>query len=223
VALQAERLSSLPPGTPTAFEWVPRPQAVALDLAIQAAGLVSVPVTDPAEAPGRGARRWAKDIKDEKDSKDGKDLPEAGGVVVAGPRVVSQEEMVAAAERIQETAGSGREREIVVIGRSPELWIDRVFLAWATLYGAAILLASDPSSLVGSAVWARPTLFHGTAAEIAALRRAVEQERPPFWDRKRDRLPFGRLRTVLWSGGGPPEEERRFWEGRGVRIAPLLS
>jgi len=32
--------------TPTAFLWYPHPPAVALDLAIQAAGLISVPVTD---------------------------------------------------------------------------------------------------------------------------------------------------------------------------------
>ena len=51
-----------------------------------------------------------------------------------------------------------------------------------------------------------------------ALRRAVEQEKRPFWDRKRDRLPFGRLRTVLWSGEEPPPEDRRFWEERGVRL-----
>lgn len=131
-------------------------------------------------------------------------------------REVAQEELVAAAERLQEAIG-GAEREIVVVGRAPERWADRAFFSWATVAGAAVLLAPDPSSLVGTAVWARPTVFHGTAGELAALRRAVEQEKPPFWDRKADRLPFGRLRVVLCEESA--EEERRFWEGRGVRVA----
>jgi hypothetical protein len=135
----------------------------------------------------------------------------AGGVVI-GDREVSQPELIAAASAVQEALAPGTgEREIAVIGR-----LGRVLLSWSTVYGAALLLAPTPESLVGSAVWARPTVFCGNASEMAAFRRAVEQERPPFWDRRKDRLPFGRLRTVLWSAGGPSEEERRFWESRGV-------
>jgi hypothetical protein len=111
----------------------------------------------------------------------------------------------------------GEGREIVVIARAPEDWADRLFLSWATLTGAAILLAPDPSSLVGSAIWARPTVFHGTAAELRALRRAVEEEKPPFWDRKAGRLPFGRLRVVLCEE--PFEED--FWRERRVRPGRL--
>jgi hypothetical protein len=132
--------------------------------------------------------------------------------VVVGDREVSQEELVTAAAAFQEAlAPGGGEREIAVIGR-----LDRVLLSWSTMYGSALLLAPSPESLVGSAVWARPTVFCGDASELSALRHAVEQEKPPFWDRRKDRLPFGRLRTVLWSGDGPPEEERGFWESRGV-------
>jgi len=131
-------------------------------------------------------------------------------------RKVTQEELIAAAERLQEAIG-GAEREIVVVGRAPERWADRAFFSWATVAGAAVLLAPDPSSLVGTAVWARPTVFHGSSAEVAALRRAVEQEKPRFWERRAGRLPFGRLRVVLCEE--PAEEERRFWEGRGVRVA----
>jgi hypothetical protein len=189
---------------------------VALDLAIQAAGLVSVPVSDPAAAAGRA---WVdeKDINDSKDGKDDKDLPDrpAGGVV-AGLEELSQEELIAAADRIQEAVGQGRGREIVVLGRSPERWPDRALLSWATVQGAAVLLAPDPASLIASAVWARPTLFYGNTAELAAFRRAVEEEQPPFWARKQGRLPFGRLWTVLCERE-ISLEDRRFWEGRGVR------
>ncbi|MFP5287115.1 MAG: hypothetical protein ACLGI9_15345, partial [Thermoanaerobaculia bacterium] len=75
----------------------------------------------------------------------------------------------------------------------------------------------DPASLIGSAVWARPTVFHGTAAELKALRLAVEQEKPPFWDRRAGRLPFGRLRVVLCE---EPVEEG-FWVEHGVRLERL--
>jgi hypothetical protein len=105
----------------------------------------------------------------------------------------------------------------VVAGRAPERWADRAFFSWATVHGAAILLAPDPSSLIGSAVWARPTVFHGTAAELKALRRAVEEEKPPFWERRAGRLPFGRLRVVLCEE--PFEEE--FWRERRVRPGRL--
>ena len=217
-------MADLPPGTPTAFHWQPRPQAVALDLAIQAAGLLSVPVTDLADA--KQARAWAGptgtagpeglehvSLPPWDAAKPG-DLPDrpAGGALVEG-REVSQEDLVAEAERWQERIG-GKGREIVVAGRSPERRPDRALFSWAMLSGAVLLLAPDPSSLVGSAIWARPTVFQGTPAELKALRVAVEQEKRPFWDRKPDRLPFGRLRVVLCEDLA--EDERRFWEGRGV-------
>lgn len=223
MAAWAGPLAVLPPGTPTAFLWNPHPPAVALDLAIQAAGLVSVPVTDSARARERGARAWAgpagtagpeglEHVSLPSWDREAK-LPErpAGGVMVE--RVVTQEELVAAAERLRQAIGGGG-REIVVAGRAPERWLDRALFAWATLAGAAVLLAPDPSSLIGSAVWARPTVFFGSAAELKALRQAVEQEKPPFWDRKASRLPFARLRVVL--SDEPVEED--FWEGRGVRV-----
>ena len=127
-------------------------------------------------------------------------------------RVVTQDELIAAAERLQQAIGGG-EREIVVAGRAPESWPDRAFFSWATVAGAAVLLAPDPSSLIGSAVWARPTVFYGSAAELKALRQAVEQEKPPFWERKAGRLPFGRLRVVLCDEA----VEEAFWRERGVR------
>lgn len=142
-------------------------------------------------------------------------LPPGEGRVLVEEREISQEELKGAAEDIQGRIAEGSGREIVVLGHAPESRPDRAVLAWATMYGAATLL-TDPASLVGSAVWARPTVFHGTAAEVAAFGRAVEEERPPFWDRRKGRLPFGRLRTVLCA----EEVDRGFWEETGVR--PVL-
>ena len=42
-----ERLAALPAGSPVSFSYTALPEAVILDLAIQAAGLVSVPVSGP--------------------------------------------------------------------------------------------------------------------------------------------------------------------------------
>lgn len=206
MARWAEALAArYPPGTRVGFEWLPRPESVVLDLAIQAAGLVSAPGSEgvldlPPWDGGEGT------------------LPDrpAGGVMI-GDREVSQAGLVAAAAAVQESLAPGAgEREIAVMGR-----LERVLLSWSTVSGAALLLAPSPDSLVGSAVWARPTVFCGNAAELAAFRHAVEQEKPPFWARRKGRLPFGRLRTVLWIGDGPSDEERAFWEGRGVRVKLL--
>jgi hypothetical protein len=197
---------------------------VTLDLAIQAAGLVSIPVTDPSKAARRGATAWA--------DPGGGSSPLGGDWLVSGEqeggavvveegrlRTISAEELTAAADRIQEAIKPDRGREIAVLGGSPERWPDRALLAWATLHGAVLVLAPTPDSLVSSAVWARPTIFLGTAAELAALHRAVDRERRPFWDRRRNRLPFGRLRTVLWSGEEEPSSEQvGFWMSRDVLV-----
>lgn len=244
-ALWAEALSELPVGTPTAFAWIPRPPAVALDLAIQAAGLVSIPVIDSRQAAIRGATVWADpggsaapggiNVLSLPNSGGGSSPPggewletgggqeggaPAGGAVVTvanGLQETSPADLVRAADRIQDAIAPGEGREIAVLGGSPEHWPHRALLAWATLHGAALLLAPTPDSLVSSAVWARPTLFLGTATELTALRRAVDRERPPFWDRRRNRLPFGRLRTILWTGVEElPPEQVDFWTSRGV-------
>jgi hypothetical protein len=199
---------------------------VALDLAIQAAGLVSIPVTDTKQAALRGATIWA-DVGGGSSPLGGEWLETGGGqeggaVVIEDERVrtLSPEDLTAAADRIQDAIAPGEGREIAVLGGSPELWPNRALLTWATVHGAALVLAPTPDSLVSSAVWARPTLFLGTAAELTALRRAVEREQRPFWDRRRGRLPFGRLRTVLWSGEEELSQEQvGFWIARGCSLS----
>jgi hypothetical protein len=76
--------------------------------------------------------------------------------------------------------------------------------------GAALLLEPDPGSLVGSAAWARPTLFAGTAEELGRFALAARRQR---------RSRFRRLRAALVAEAGPlSAEEEAFWRERGVLI-----
>jgi hypothetical protein len=194
---------------------------VVLDLAVQAAGLVAVPQAEGWQGQP-GQQVWVGEERVELPSWEEAEragaaapAPErlASGGVVVGETVLSQEDLAAAAERL------GREipelpegrRHIVVLGGFAGDQAERFLLSWATVTGAAILLEPEPASYVPTAVWARPTVFAGTAADRARLREAVE--------RSRRRPPFGRLQAVLGTEGEPPPEERAFWEARGVRTA----
>ena len=209
VSFWAERLSDLPPGTRIAFAGQPRPEAVVLDLAIQAAGLVSAPARD--EGDLEGCRIWA-DPETDSAAPAGLErlrLPtfdashvgaglaparKAGSVIARreGRAVeLSQADLIALADRIQAQIPppSKPARDILVAGRSLADFEDRAVLAWATLTGAAILLPPTPESRVATAAWARVTVFHGTETEIAALRAATETG---------SGRRFGRLRAVLY-------------------------
>jgi hypothetical protein len=139
----------------------------------------------------------------------------------------SEEDVTAAAESVaRAVAPAGLPvggREILVSCRPLAAPAERAVLAWALRAGAALLLEPDPSLFVTTAAWARPTFFHGTNAEIAALRRLVESAPQPLTARLLRRppgLPFGRLRIVLSIEDGA---EKGFWQGRGVRAGRLTG
>lgn len=226
----AERFAALPSGTRVAFADRPHPSAVALDLAVQAAGLMAVPVRDAKDLEGVGCRVWADvDSGPDPGAPSGLErlrlpawegsgearFPEkhpAGGVVVrreGSPVELSQPDLIALAERIQaEIPPPPRPvREILVAGPSLADITDRAVLAWATVTGAALLVSPSPESRVATAAWARVTVFHGAAAEIAALRTTVEKG-SRFW----------RLRAVLQAGEGLTEDDVSFWTDRGTKV-----
>jgi hypothetical protein len=126
------------------------------------------------------------------------------------------------AESLQRALPPARpgEREILVLAGDLADPAERSLLAWATMAGAALLLEPDRESLVGTAVWARPTIFAGTIGEVARLWQAVERERARRWRRK-SRLPFGRLRAVIQTDAAEiPPEQAAAWTECGVRILP---
>jgi hypothetical protein len=245
VALWAGSLTALPAGTRVAFLYTPRPAAVVLDLAIQAAGLASLPLSldaHPPEGPCVQAAPAGEpllglegvepiplpawdDAPAEARSSSFEGRP-VGGVLVqgaAGWEERPQDDLRTAAgqlEREARQAGPPREgREVLVLCRPLAEPAERAMLAWATHVRAAVLLDPVPTSCVATTAWARPTVFHGTVDEIAALRRFEEGSVPRLWKR-RHRLPFGRLRLILVRGEGEMgAEDRAFWEEKGVRVS----
>ena len=202
-----------------------------LDLAVQAAGLVAAPHQGLQGQQGRievGGESVALPSGDEAE-RAGAPAPaperlEGGGVVV-GETVLSQGDLAAAAERLGREIPrlpEGRRHVLVSSGFAGEP-AERLLLTWATVEGAALLLEPEPAHHVPTAVWARPTVFAGTPADLARLRAAVEKDEAGFklFGRRR-RLPFGRLRAVLVTAGELPDEERASWEGRGVSVLWVL-
>jgi hypothetical protein len=142
----------------------------------------------------------------------------AGHTAVAeGRPLPSHADLQAGAAALTAVLGTGRERDIVVSGPGFADPADQRFLAWALVAGAAVLFDPDPASCIATAAWARPTVFQGTAAELAALAGHAAAFRPPWPRRRRPRLPFGRLRAVL-PRGPLPAADAAFWKDRGVLV-----
>ncbi|HEY3569401.1 MAG TPA: hypothetical protein VGP73_15830 [Thermoanaerobaculia bacterium] len=204
-------LSSLPPGSRAAFQYDARPESVILDLAIQAAGLVSAPNGGKKDAVWIERRGLEIEI-----SPSGHLFHDGSGAVVriGGEDVVwTAAEIVAAGERLQGVIGEAGKREIVVLGGPLEDPLERSMMAWATLSGAAVVLEPDPALRTATAAWVRPTVFHGTPEEIADLRSRAGKAR-------KGRLPFRRLWMVLVSGEISGEEAGG-WRERGVKVFPV--
>jgi len=247
VMARAEGLSEIAAGSRYAFAYTARPEDIVLDLAVQAAGLVSQPMSSPpppspprpsSPAPSLPATPGEEGEKQEEavffpspgvvgreGAGEGSGVrARAGGAAVVRdgePVELSAAELIAMAEQLQKQIGSTSRRDIVVLSGPLEIPEERAMLAWATLAGAAVVLEPNPALRVATAAWVRPTVFHGTAAELAALRGWAEKERK-VWLRRGPRLPFRRLRSVLVTG---PEalraEEEAFWRERGVRIGRI--
>jgi hypothetical protein len=156
----------------------------------------------------------------------------SGGTVAVRERTGGIKELTSAdlaeaadqiANAIEARPPSGR--DILVLGGALDDPATRALLSWATVAGAALLLETDPENVLGTAVWARPTVFAGTVDEAARFRRAAERY-DQGWPRRlvrtlrrRPGLPFGRLRALLVTDTGPlPQDDESFWRERGVAV-----
>jgi len=165
----------------------------------------------------------------------GQEAPQAedrllGGCVVSFARgdeehtaLLAPLDLVASVDRLTEawrgSGGYADRREIVLHGRSLMGWDERVIIEWAVCVGAALVVTSAPEELAAAAFWARPTVLHGGAEELATwsqLFRAGEA---------RDRglkARFRRLRRVIVCGSQPLEEESSlFFAGLGADVVKL--
>lgn len=139
--------------------------------------------------------------------------------------------------------------EVTVLTRAPTTPAGRLLVAWSLLAGAALVLEPAAGARVPTAVWARPTLFLGNAAELATLAvaaRRYEAVRPGgWWHRLRAAFglpappprPFGRLHTLLLAPPpaevadpgraaprpGGPLPDAAFWQRRRVRCVDLRA
>jgi hypothetical protein len=224
VAGWAAPLSRFPAGARASFLYTPDPHAIALDLALQAAGLIAVPLSDGQQGRVAVAGETVALPSWEEAERAEATAPErlTQGGVVADAIQLSSEELAAAAERLEipaVAAGRRNVRDILVLGGFAGSWSERLMLSWATVTGAALLLEPHAPSFVETAVWARVTVFAGTAADLVLLRAAVERDEAGFriFHRKR-RLPLGRLRAVAVTAGDLPAEEQSFWAERGVSV-----
>ncbi|HYH46695.1 MAG TPA: hypothetical protein VEG34_13500, partial [Thermoanaerobaculia bacterium] len=87
---------------------------------------------------------------------------------------IPEGDVLTGAAALADRLGPPEVRDILVSGRSLSDQAEHRLLAWATLTGAVILFEPDPPAYVPAAAWARPTVFQGTAGEIAALRREAQ-------------------------------------------------
>jgi hypothetical protein len=159
----------------------------------------------------------------------------------AGPAVVvidaagrwcalSQPKLMAAVAQVESAVGTppghrrrSQRREVLVAGWPLQQWPARLLTAWAITTGAALVLEADPARRQGTVLWARPTVFYGGGADLAALRHHVEATAARARRRHRSRppaLPLGRLRT-LFQLAPPTPAEAAFWQQRGARLLQL--
>lgn len=244
VVTAARELSRLPAGVAVGFLDRLRTDDVILDLALQMAGLVSVPAPDAETARSRGARRWI-DREGGAGSLERVEwkvpAPEwgafgGGGTVTfeqlgacerAGGAVVVETDDGLATWSTADWASCGEEAARVLgpasldpSGRDITVLAGRLSappvcaqLGWALASGAAVLLEGDAEAALETALWARPTVLAGSAADLARL-----AERPEA-ARTGRRAPLARLRACWVSDVSKlPAGLTESWERRGVRV-----
>lgn len=169
------------------------------------------PAAPPAGGTG-GALTWSRaDRADRADS----------AAAAVGVRLWSAAALAAAAARLAaRLAPPAARRDVLVSWRPLHLAGERLLVAWGLASGAALLLERDAQALAATVEWARPTLLHGDAGELGALRRELLARCGDRPERLRRRL--DRVRAALVVGGADAlsGSEIAAWAALGI---PLLD
>jgi hypothetical protein len=126
------------------------------------------------------------------------------------------------AGELERRLGSPHERDIVLHWRPLDDAGERCLLEWALRVAAGIVLVPERSSIAATAYWARPTLVHGTAADLRGLARNVRttERRWRLFGTKGGR--FRRLRAaVLWGSEPLDPDTEEFYLSLGARVVRL--
>jgi hypothetical protein len=123
------------------------------------------------------------------------------------------------AGELERGLGSSQKRDIVLHWRPLDVAGERYLVEWAIRVAAGIVLVPERSSMAATAYWIRPTLVHGTAADLRDLARslaAAERRWRLFGTRERR---FRRLRAaVLWGSDPLDPETEEFYASLGARV-----
>jgi len=222
----AAALAHLPAGTRVGLDGRPGADAVTLDLAVQAADLVSMPLCgeNPRErAREAGCAAWleAGSSPVEEMALEGLErisappvrprlepwpqgleitLPEGRGGVVAEGREIGQDTLLAQAQALAERIPSLGERHVAFGFWGLDHPGGRAFAAWSLVTGAALLLEPQADAVPPGLLWTRPSVVHARAEELEAVAAALA-------DRSRRR--WSRLRAFILDGPDEPSAEAR--------------
>ncbi len=216
-------------GSAVAYAARQHPDAVAAGLAIQAAGMVSVPVSGEPEA---GADAWAEVegaagqgrvtgaarvvLPAALSPLDRTRLLELDSEAAAGAvRLPDRGEpapaaSIRAAERLAGALPPAARRAIVCASPDLDPAAAHLLEAWTLVRAAAWVLEPQGSALLETVLWARPTQVWGRPGELARLGSRMAE-------RKHRR--HSRLSAVVAAGGGVVDPDP--WQALGVEVVSL--
>lgn len=227
IRTKAGELADVEPATRIGFRFAPEPRSLTRDLAIQAAGSVSVPVSG-SPAPEVGLW-WSEDGLERATSSGassgGPPREESPGVLVeedGSPIVWGSEELEAAAEAVGDLLvlddpELGGSRELAYLSGCPlEPW-ERAYLSWCLKRGVALVLAGDRELTGTGFLWSRPTVGCLGAGRLAQVEVALRSAGSLSSLRRR----FRRLHTLLLHGTIDESGiDRELWGRLRVRLVP---
>jgi hypothetical protein len=161
---------------------------------------------------------WAWTTWREGESWVGQQAPELPRGIADVFRAPAQAGLVVQAEALEVSLPRRRDlgrsrREVLVLPADLAEPADRVLFTWSLLAGAALVLEPEPAALVPTALWARPTVFHGDPQRLAAFRRAAAGA---------PQAALRRLHSLVVTGPAPlAAGDLAFWRTRGVAVVPL--